>query len=185
LEVVEELRARIIQYANDNNREWSSAGLNIDKMEYMNALYLTVAIEHRQNWQDWGGRWTRRNAFMKHLKAILEELDLKYTMPTQPVLLPSYSQATNNSTLNLNSFRFGNTSSTSLNRQPSSPRRPQIIPQAPVRTRSSSVRSARSVPDEEQLWQQEPMGNAGTFRQNRDFLRAPESRSLRNDESTF
>ena len=42
----------------------------------------------RRNWQDWGGRWARRNAFMKWFRGVLEELDLKYTAPIQPILLP-------------------------------------------------------------------------------------------------
>jgi hypothetical protein len=42
----------------------------------------------RRNWQDWGGRWARRNEFMRHLKTVLEELDVKYAMPVQPVVLP-------------------------------------------------------------------------------------------------
>ncbi|KIK60286.1 hypothetical protein GYMLUDRAFT_601421 [Collybiopsis luxurians FD-317 M1] len=157
LEVIEELRTRIIQFANENNREWASAALNIDKMEYMNAIYLVVAMEHRPNWQDWGGRWTRRNVFMKFLKGVLEELDVKYMMPTQPVLLPSYAQAINSS----------------LNRQPSSPRMPQ-----PPRGREGSVRSARSARSTQDV-QQEMMGNAGRFRGNRDFLTAPGPGSLR------
>ncbi|KAF8825944.1 hypothetical protein HHX47_DHR6000586 [Lentinula edodes] len=174
LEVIEELRTRIIQYANDNNREWASAALNIDKMEYMNAIYLTVAVEHRPNWQDWGGRWTRRNAFMKFLKGVLEELDVKYMMPTQPVLLPSYAQATNNP----NPF---NNSSTAVNRQPSSPSRMRM-PQP--RTRTESVRSGRSARSMQE--QQEMMGNAGTFSGNRGFLRAPGQGTLRSDlDSTF
>lgn len=41
----------------------------------------------RPNWQDWGGRWVRRNAFMRYLKAVLEELNLTYTMPVQPVIM--------------------------------------------------------------------------------------------------
>ncbi|KAK7030742.1 calcium channel [Favolaschia claudopus] len=88
LEVLEELRARISAYVTANNREWSNSGLNIDKMEYQNAIHLVVAMEHRANWQDWGGRWARRTAFMRNLKVILEDLDVKYTLPVQPVLLP-------------------------------------------------------------------------------------------------
>lgn len=30
----------------------------------------------------------RRTAFMRNLKTILEDLDVRYTMPIQPVLLP-------------------------------------------------------------------------------------------------
>ncbi|KAJ6518657.1 Mechanosensitive ion channel-domain-containing protein [Mycena sanguinolenta] len=88
LEVLEELRTRISAYVAANNREWSNSALNIDKMDYQNAIHLIVAIEHRANWQDWGGRWSRRNLFMRHLKTTLEELDLKYTLPPQPVFFP-------------------------------------------------------------------------------------------------
>ncbi|KAG5340337.1 hypothetical protein C0989_002148 [Termitomyces sp. Mn162] len=86
LETIEQIKTRINAYVNTNNREWSGCGLNIDKMEYQNAITLVVAMEHRPNWQDWGGRWTRRNLFMRNLKQILEDLDVEYTMPVQPVL---------------------------------------------------------------------------------------------------
>ncbi|EJD08533.1 uncharacterized protein FOMMEDRAFT_74431 [Fomitiporia mediterranea MF3/22] len=88
LEVVETLQQKLKAYVAQNNREWSNVAVNIDKMEYQNALTLIIAMEHRPNWQDWGGRWARRNLFMRHLKTILEELDINYTLPIQPVLLP-------------------------------------------------------------------------------------------------
>jgi len=89
MEVIESLKNKINTYVSTNSREWSGFTLNIDKMEYQNAISLVVAMEHRPNWQDWGGRWTRRTAFMRHLKTVLEELDMRYTMPVQPVLLPA------------------------------------------------------------------------------------------------
>ncbi len=88
LEVVETLRIKLQAYVAANSREWSNVAVNIDKMEYQNAIHLTVAMEHRPNWQDWGGRWARRTAFMRNLKAVLEELDVRYTEPVQPVILP-------------------------------------------------------------------------------------------------
>ena len=88
LEVIEQLRIRLQAYVNANNREWSNVSVNIDKMEYQNAITLIIAMEHRPNWQDWGGRWQRRTAFMRHLKSVLEELDVRYAKPVQPVLLP-------------------------------------------------------------------------------------------------
>ncbi|KAF9528554.1 Mechanosensitive ion channel-domain-containing protein [Crepidotus variabilis] len=88
MEVIERLKAKIGTYMITNNREWSNFSLWIDKMEFQNAIHLIVAVEHRPNWQDWGGRWTRRNAFMRHLKTVLEELEIRYTMPVQPVILP-------------------------------------------------------------------------------------------------
>lgn len=64
LAVIEELRKRVVgyvfvhlwrekslphlytqRYAANNNREWASAGVNIDKMEYMNCIWLVVAVE--------------------------------------------------------------------------------------------------------------------------------------------
>ncbi|TFK48756.1 hypothetical protein OE88DRAFT_1663898 [Heliocybe sulcata] len=104
LEAIEQLRQRINNYIQQNNREWSGCGVHIDKMEYQNAIYLIIALEHRPNWQDWGGRWVRRTAFMRFLKTTLEELDMKYSMPVQPVLMPRgtpYS-ANGNSSSNLN-----------------------------------------------------------------------------------
>ncbi|KAJ7188741.1 Mechanosensitive ion channel-domain-containing protein [Mycena filopes] len=88
LEVLEELRVRINAYVATNSREWSNCALNIDKMDHQNAIHLIVAMEHRANWQDWGGRWARRTAFMRNLKTVLEELDLRYSLPVQPILLP-------------------------------------------------------------------------------------------------
>ncbi|KAJ7050498.1 Mechanosensitive ion channel-domain-containing protein [Mycena amicta] len=88
LEVLEELRSSISAYVAANNREWSNSALNIDKMEYQNAIHLVVAMEHRSHWQDWGGRWTRRTAFMRHLKKILEDLDVRYERPVQPIVFP-------------------------------------------------------------------------------------------------
>jgi len=106
MEVIERFKAKIATYMNTNSREWSNFALWIDKMEYQNAIHFVVAIERelsltphghlglnpikkdRPNWQDWGGRWTRRNEFMRYLKTVLEELDIGYSMPIQPVVLP-------------------------------------------------------------------------------------------------
>ncbi|KAF8325924.1 Mechanosensitive ion channel-domain-containing protein [Amanita rubescens] len=88
MDVIEAIKARVNSYIAANSREWSGCSVNIDKMEYQNAIHLIVAVEHRPNWQDWGGRWERRTAFMRSLKMILEDLGVHYTMPIQPVLLP-------------------------------------------------------------------------------------------------
>lgn len=88
LDVIDTIRARVDQYVQQNSREWSGSNLNIDKMEYQNVIHIIIGMEHRSNWQDWGGRWSRRTAFMKNLKAILEDLDVAYSLPVQPVLVP-------------------------------------------------------------------------------------------------
>ena len=47
LEIVEQLKQRIQAYVVANNREWSGCGVNIDKMEYQNAIHLTISVERR------------------------------------------------------------------------------------------------------------------------------------------
>ena len=45
LEAIEMLRTKLQAYVQQNNREWSNVGVNIDKMEYQNAITLIVAME--------------------------------------------------------------------------------------------------------------------------------------------
>lgn len=45
MDVIEQLRSKIDSYITTNNRDWSGFALNIDKMEFQNALHLIVAIE--------------------------------------------------------------------------------------------------------------------------------------------
>lgn len=72
-------------------------------MDFQNNITLVVAIERklpfrmheapcqdcisadRANFQNWGGRWERRNKFMRYMKTVLEELDIGYCMPLQPI----------------------------------------------------------------------------------------------------
>ncbi|TFL05931.1 Mechanosensitive ion channel-domain-containing protein [Pterulicium gracile] len=88
LETIEEIKTRVGVWMGDHSREWNGYAVNIDKLENQNAIHLVIAIEHRSNWQDWGGRWARRNEFMKALKEILQDLDISYMLPTQPILMP-------------------------------------------------------------------------------------------------
>ena len=45
MEAIENLKIKINTYVNTNSREWSGFTLNIDKMEYQNAISLVVSIE--------------------------------------------------------------------------------------------------------------------------------------------
>lgn len=49
LELIEQLKVKIATYIDENSREWSAFALNIDKMEYQNAIHLIVAIERKYN----------------------------------------------------------------------------------------------------------------------------------------
>ena len=48
MEVIERLKSEINTYVNNNSREWSGFALNIDKMEFQNAIYLVVAMERKR-----------------------------------------------------------------------------------------------------------------------------------------
>lgn len=45
MEAIENLKSKINIYVNANNRDWSGFSLNIDKMEYQNAISLVVSME--------------------------------------------------------------------------------------------------------------------------------------------
>ena len=47
LEVIETLQSRLRHYVQQNNREWSNMALNIDTMEFQNALTLIIAMERK------------------------------------------------------------------------------------------------------------------------------------------
>ncbi|KAG9007169.1 hypothetical protein FRB94_014552 [Tulasnella sp. JGI-2019a] len=87
IEVVEQLKVKLRQYMSEHSREWGTPGVEvwIDNMKFQNEINLTVAMEHRHNWQDWGGRWGRRNLFMKYLRTSLEELEIGYQLPLHPI----------------------------------------------------------------------------------------------------
>lgn len=45
MEAIESLKVKINTYVSTNSREWSGFTLNIDKMEYQNAISLIVSME--------------------------------------------------------------------------------------------------------------------------------------------
>lgn len=87
LETIDDLRARLRAWVKSKDREWGGGleiNLNaIDTQE--NSVELTIAMEHRGNWQKWGDRWSRRTQLMRQVKVICDELGIKYQLPVQPV----------------------------------------------------------------------------------------------------
>lgn len=142
LDVVEQLKTRLKGYISDNNREWSDVVVNIDKIENQNAIYLNISVQHKANWQDWGGRWSRRTAFMRHLKTVLEELEIAYSKPLQPVIL--------------------HPSSVRSSRGPLSPS--TLSPSGHGLNPMSSVRRRRSTAERHQ----DDLGNAGGYGPGKD-----------------
>ncbi|POW05915.1 hypothetical protein PSHT_10600 [Puccinia striiformis] len=73
LEILHEFRTRLRQFVSDHPVN--------GKEDWM----LAVAMEHKSNWQDWGARWDRRTLLMKEMKRIMDQLNMTYKLPLQPV----------------------------------------------------------------------------------------------------
>jgi small-conductance mechanosensitive channel len=48
-------------------------------------MEITIGMTHRENWQDWGGRWNRRTAFHAALNYYTRELGITFYNSEQPV----------------------------------------------------------------------------------------------------
>ncbi|WFD03414.1 hypothetical protein MOBT1_002103 [Malassezia obtusa] len=83
---IDQLRVRLTEYCQANDKVWGG-GLELlyDSVRNMNSIGLIIAVQHKNNWQDWLARWTHRTEFMRQLKTIAEELQLTYQPPQQPI----------------------------------------------------------------------------------------------------
>jgi len=50
LSIVEQMRSRISHYITENNREWNNSSVWIEKMEFQNAIHLTIGLEREFHW---------------------------------------------------------------------------------------------------------------------------------------
>lgn len=82
-----QLRERMLQFYNEKHRSFThnTMCMNIMTMENLNRVTCIFYIEHAASWQDMGFRWSNRNAFIMHLKRTMEELEIDYFFPVQPV----------------------------------------------------------------------------------------------------
>ncbi|KAK0528799.1 hypothetical protein OC842_004441 [Tilletia horrida] len=72
---IDEFRRRLRAWVKENDREWGGGlDVNYNALDNMNSLELTIAFEHKSNWQDWGTRWSRRTKLMRQIKTVAEEL---------------------------------------------------------------------------------------------------------------
>lgn len=90
LDILHEFRTRLRQFVTDHPRDWKGGlDVNIEFMQNQNLIQLAVAMEHKGNWQDWGARWDRRTSLMKEMKRIMDQLNMTYRLPPQPVSFTS------------------------------------------------------------------------------------------------
>lgn len=86
LQTIDEFRRRLRAYVKENDREWGGGlDVNYSSITNQNSVELTIAMEHKGNWQDWGARWNRRTKLMRQVKLVAEQLGIEYSLPPQPV----------------------------------------------------------------------------------------------------
>lgn len=93
-EKLHELATRLQEFLAVNSRDFQPGfNIKINEIVQLNTLNLLLYIEHKGNWQDGGKRWERRTRFMYALKDALQDLDIKYSLPTQNVTTSPYTEA--------------------------------------------------------------------------------------------
>lgn len=86
LETMDEFRKRLRAWVAEHDREWGGGlDVNFSSIDQMNCVTLTIAMEHKGNWQEWGTRWARRTQLMRQVKTIAEDLGMEYSLPPQPI----------------------------------------------------------------------------------------------------
>ncbi|KAH9467771.1 hypothetical protein MJO28_006181 [Puccinia striiformis f. sp. tritici] len=55
-------------------------------------MEVTFGMTHRENWQDWGGRWNRRTAFHAALNHYTRELGISFYNSDQPIQLTNLTE---------------------------------------------------------------------------------------------
>lgn len=55
-------------------------------IDFQRSITVTIGMTHRDNWQDWGGRWVRRNAFFAAVCYYMKKHGIKYLNSNQPII---------------------------------------------------------------------------------------------------
>ncbi|CAO1629902.1 unnamed protein product [Parajaminaea phylloscopi] len=86
LQTIDEFRRRLRAWIKENDREWGGGlEVNYNTITNQNAVDLVIAFEHKESFQRWGERWSRRTKLMRQIKLVAEELGIKYSLPPQPL----------------------------------------------------------------------------------------------------
>ncbi|RUS25150.1 hypothetical protein BC938DRAFT_472561, partial [Jimgerdemannia flammicorona] len=85
---IHSLREKISDWCNKHSNDFTPGvlALNIFQIESTNKIHCSIWVEHRTNWQDMMARYARRTNFYYALKEALDELDIRYVLPAQPIV---------------------------------------------------------------------------------------------------
>lgn len=89
LEKLDELEANMNLWLQTDEQRRFEPGTACVIQSLVNQQYMevTIGMTHRENWQDWGGRWNRRTAFHAALNHYTRELGITFYNSEQPVEL--------------------------------------------------------------------------------------------------
>ncbi|PWA52376.1 mechanosensitive ion channel MscS-like protein [Artemisia annua] len=75
------MKERITSYIENKSDHWQPEPMIVVRdVEDMNRLKISIWLSHRSNFQDMGGRWTRRALLVEKMIEILKDLDIEYRM---------------------------------------------------------------------------------------------------------
>lgn len=89
LEKLDELEEKMNLWLQTDEQRRFEPGTACVIQSLVNQQYMevTIGMTHRENWQDWGGRWNRRTAFHAALNHYTRELGITFYNSEQPVEL--------------------------------------------------------------------------------------------------
>ncbi|KAH8550900.1 Mechanosensitive ion channel-domain-containing protein [Umbelopsis sp. PMI_123] len=91
-----ELSNRLQDFLAANSRDFQPGfNIKINEIVQLNSLNLLLYLEHKGNWQDGGKRLERRTRFMYALKDALQDLNIRYSLPTQNITTSEATETIN------------------------------------------------------------------------------------------
>lgn len=102
LEQLEQLRARLLSFLRNNRQDFTEfLRVNVDSLDRINLMNITILVQHVGNWQDLELQMARRTKTLSFIKSTVEELGIHYELPKQRVQLLEHSPVNIDRTVNL------------------------------------------------------------------------------------
>lgn len=102
LEQLEQLRASLLSFLRQNRQDFTEfLRVNVDSLDRINLMNVTILVQHVGNWQDLELQMTRRTKTLTFIKATVEELGIHYELPKQRVELLEHSPINIDRSVNL------------------------------------------------------------------------------------
>ena len=92
LEQLEKLRVAIHGFLRQNRQDFTEfLRVNVDSLDRVNLINVTILIQHTGNWQDMELQMSRKTRALAFIKSVVDELGIHYELPKQRVQLLEHS----------------------------------------------------------------------------------------------